>query len=221
MMKFDKAVIIVGQGEVHEALLKQMAPHYPLIALDGGVKKLVSLGLEADVIIGDMDSCPDDLKAKLADKIIPLSEQDSNDLEKALYSLDAPLFIGFGLLGGRFDQVMANLHGLVKYQLQKKLIMISPYEILCCVKGAVRLSLPAGIGCAILPIKPICFAQSSGLRWPIDGLRLEIGQLISSSNHCEETPISLTPCDEDKDIPYLISCDSAVADDIISYFLGI
>ena len=221
MMKFDKAVIIVGQGEVHEALLKQMAPHYPLIALDGGVKKLVSLGLEADLIIGDMDSCPDDLKAKLADKIIPLSEQDSNDLEKALYSLDAPLFIGFGLLGGRFDQVMANLHGLVKYQLQEKLIMISPYEILCCVKGAVRLSLPAGIGCAILPIKPICFAQSSGLRWPIDGLRLEIGQLISSSNHCEETPISLTPCDEDKDIPYLISCDSAAADDIISYFLGI
>ena len=219
-MKFDKAVIVVGQGEVNDALLKQMAPHYPLVALDGGVQKILSLGLEADVIIGDMDSCPNDLKAGLSDKIIALSEQDSNDLEKALYTIEAPLFIGFGLFGGRFDQVMANLHGLVKYRPSKMLIMISPYEILCCVKGAVKIGLPTDIDCSILPIQPIRFAHSSGLRWPIDGLRLAIGECVSSSNHCEATELSLTPCDEDSDIPYLISCYIKAVDDIIRYCLA-
>lgn len=218
MMIFDKPVILVGQGEINEALLCDMARHYPLIALDGGMGKIKALGLDADVIIGDMDSYAPDLADDISAQILKIDEQDSNDFEKALYTIQAPLYMGFGLLGGRFDQVMANLHGLVKYQTQKKLIIISPYEILCCVRGAVALSLPADCACAVLPIEPISFTSSSGLRYPIDGLRLEMGSLISSSNHIDGTHLSLVPVDEDLETPFLISCAPEALEDMLTYF---
>lgn len=217
MIKFDKPVILVGQGEVHERLLRAMARDYPLIALDGGLQKIKALGLDADVIIGDMDSCAPDLSSKSGAKILHIDEQDSNDFEKALYSIEAPYFIGFGLLGGRFDQVMANLHGLVKYLARKRTILISPYEILCCVKGAVEISLSADCACAVLPIEPISFKSSSGLRYPIDGLRLEMGSLISSSNHIDGQHLSLIPDDEDSEKPYFVSCAVEAIDDILTY----
>ena len=216
MMIFDRPVILVGHGEVDETRLVDMARHYPLIALDGGFRHLKALGLDADVIIGDMDSCAD---AEIAEdtEILKLDEQDSNDFEKALYSVEAPYFIGFGLLGGRLDQVMANLHGLVKYQAHKKIILISPYEVLCCLKGAVEIDLRADCACAILPIEPICFKASSGLRYPIDGLLLKMGEMISSSNHLENRNLSLIPIQEDLAKPYLISCAPEALDDMLTY----
>ena len=216
-MIFDKPVILVGQGEINEARLCDMARHYPLIALDGGMGKIKALGLEADVIIGDMDSYAPDLAEDISAQILKIDEQDSNDFEKALYAIQAPLFMGFGLLGGRFDQVMANLHGLVKYQAHKKIILISPYEVLCCLKGAVEIDLRADCACAILPIEPICFKASSGLRYPIDGLLLKMGEMISSSNHLENRNLSLIPIQEDLAKPYLISCAPEALDDMLTY----
>ena len=222
MIRFDKAVILVGQGEVNEAVLTDVARHYPIVALDGGVRKLNALGLQADIIIGDMDSCPPDIKAEWAqNKMIVIEEQDSNDFEKALYSIEAPLFFGFGLLGGRFDQLMASIHALVKYQAHKKLIMVSPYEVLWCVKGDITISLPADCACAILPIEPLTFAASSGLRWPIEGMCLEIGSLISSSNQMISHQLTLSPCADDLDKAYLISCDVKGLDDVMRYYLSL
>ena len=217
MMQFDKAVILVGQGEVNESRLTDMARHHPIIALDGGLQKLERLGLEAEWVIGDMDSIPQKLASNYADKMIKIDEQDSNDFEKALYAIKAPLFIGFGLLGGRFDQVMATLHGMIKYHLRKKLMIVSAYEVLICVMGQVKITLPADCACAILPIRPISFSSSSGLRWPVDGLRLEIGGTISSSNHLIGTELVLVPDDQDMQTPYLISCAPIAIDSLMRY----
>ena len=44
-----------------------------------------------------------------------IAEQDTTDLEKCLYSVEAPLFIGLGFLGGRIDHHLAAMNALVKY----------------------------------------------------------------------------------------------------------
>ena len=55
-MQNMKLALIVGQGEVNQPLLNDMAPNLPLVALDGAAHMLRETGLSADVIIGDFDS---------------------------------------------------------------------------------------------------------------------------------------------------------------------
>ena len=44
-----------------------------------------------------------------------VGEQETTDLEKCLYSVEAPLFLGVGFLGGRVDHQLAAMNALVKY----------------------------------------------------------------------------------------------------------
>ena len=67
-------------------------------------------------VIGDMDSLRGSGRLRAAGvAIFEVGEQDTTDLEKCLYSVEAPLYIGLGFLGGRIDHHLAAMNALVKY----------------------------------------------------------------------------------------------------------
>ena len=87
-----------------------------LIAVDGGAKHLLSLGLEADLLIGDLDSiAAADLaslkKAQVEIQSFP-SEKDQSDLELALLAAQKRgaenIFVLAGL-GRRWDHSLVNI----------------------------------------------------------------------------------------------------------------
>ncbi|MBQ2482796.1 MAG: thiamine diphosphokinase, partial [Bacteroidales bacterium] len=56
---------------------------HTVISCDGAILSLLKNGMDADYIVGDMDTLPKKWQAKLKDKIYKESEQDFNDQTKA------------------------------------------------------------------------------------------------------------------------------------------
>lgn len=202
----DKSVLIIGQGEVNESVLHQFAAHLPLIALDGAADFLAAYGLQAEMVIGDMDSLQKTPDAAQHDKAayVQLDEQDSNDFEKALYHLAPSSVLGIGLFGKRFDQSMANLHVMAKYQNQTRIIAVTNDEIITMHKGPVKLASEAGGLVAVIPLAPMRFASSTNLGYALSGLALGFGEMISSSNHATASQIEIVPEAESASISYAV-----------------
>ena len=55
-----------------------------IIACDGAINNLDCIGITPDYIIGDLDSLEDKYKLKYSDRLIKVSEQETNDLTKAM-----------------------------------------------------------------------------------------------------------------------------------------
>ena len=202
---YDKTkALIVGQGEVNEAMLHHFASRLSVIALDGAAHFLTAQKIAPDVIIGDMDSLADKPFALGDAKQIQITEQDSNDFEKALYHLAPKQAVGIGLFGKRFDQAMANLHVMAKYHHQSKIIAVTNDEIITIHKGESQLAAKADGLVAIIPLAPMAFTQSTGLLYPLDGLTLGFGAMISSSNQATKSRITITPESASAEVAYAL-----------------
>lgn len=200
-------VAIVGNGEINEAALRLLPDNCPLIALDGAYPWLASRGFDVSHIIGDMDSIsPEDLAhARQAGISIHKSDdQECNDFEKAVAAFSAPMMLGFGLFGGRFDHMMASLHVMAKYHHSQMIGVITNHEIISLHTGAVTLGAKPGDLVAILPLAPMMFQASKGLAYPLDGLALATGSMISSSNQATDTEIHIAPAPDDADTPFAV-----------------
>jgi thiamine pyrophosphokinase len=87
-----------------------------LVAADGGLDHLLALGVTPDVVIGDLDSTAEGvvtrLKEQEVDVLVRPQMKDESDLELALqHAVDhhEGEIILLGALGGRLDQLLANL----------------------------------------------------------------------------------------------------------------
>jgi len=87
-----------------------------LIAADGGARHALALGLTPHVLIGDLDSLDADQQTRLRAAgtrfIVHPPAKDETDLELALlYAVeqDADPIVVLGALGGRLDQMLANV----------------------------------------------------------------------------------------------------------------
>lgn len=219
-MKFDHPVILVGGGDCHFSLLQKMISHYPGIAVDGGIRHFAKCQHLADLHIGDMDSSPAGMSSQFAKDSLIVSEQDSTDFEKALYSIDAPLFISFGFAGGRFDHQISALHIMQKYHKEKAVILVTNTDIIWFETGAITLDLSHSHHCAILPFSDMKFAHSSGLAWPVDNHALGFGHALSSSNSLIEDRLMLQPEAGYEDVPYCLSADVALLPHLLAIKAG-
>ena len=90
-----------------------------LVAADGGANYAPALGLEPDLIIGDLDSVkPSILRRFTKTGIIRVRRQDNTDMEKALDYLrghDVGRVFLLGATGRRMDMTLANLTVIWRY----------------------------------------------------------------------------------------------------------
>ncbi|MEK7633494.1 MAG: thiamine diphosphokinase [Patescibacteria group bacterium] len=101
-----------------------------LIASDGGVKHILKLGLIPNIVIGDFDSTPKNMRSAPTLITYP-TEKDATDFELATdYCLEKKFqeIIIFGFLGDRIDHLLANIFLLTKIQTENKSIKIKIIE---------------------------------------------------------------------------------------------
>lgn len=180
ILTYETPVILVGAAPVPVGPdLAALPGDWPLVAADGGVNALLDLGRRPEMVIGDMDSAsalPDDLPR------MALGGQDDTDLQKCLARIETPLLIGLGFLDGRFDHGLSAIHALMMLDHERPVILVGTHDVLLRVRSDVSFCAEPGQRVSIWPLGRQCFGVSQGLRWQLDGLTMEAGSLIGTSN---------------------------------------
>lgn len=116
-----KTCVIVASGELGNATFLQQYLDGFVIFVDGGLNYVDALGVEPDLIIGDMDSFKGDLSAYRCKVIVHDTQKDDTDTGLAVkYALengynDIVLIAG---TGGRLDHTFANIQ-IMAYAAEK------------------------------------------------------------------------------------------------------
>ena len=175
-------VTILGAGgpdpaDIDEALA--LAP--VLVAADGGAVFAAKAGKLPEAVIGDFDSVPTDLLARLpADRLHRIDDQVDTDFEKCLARIAAPLMLAVGFTGDRLDHELAAYSALLRFP-AKRCVILGPRDLVFLAPPVLTLDLEIGSRFALYPMVPVT-GRSRGLLWPIDGLDFAPGGRLGTSN---------------------------------------
>ncbi len=191
ILSFFEPVIIIGGGPVSPddvALVQQFASK--TIAADSGVDRADALGLDVFAVLGDMDSVsPGGLRDNVG-KTTRISEQDTTDFEKCIYSSEAPVYLCIGVLEGRMDHQLAALNVLAKYP-DRKIILIGPQDITLLCPTDFAVELPIGTRFSLFPLGEVSGVCSNGLAWEMEGLDMNSSGKIATSNRTRTPQVDI------------------------------
>jgi thiamine pyrophosphokinase len=168
-----------------------VSPEDTLIAVDGGLRHLVALGLSPTLIIGDLDSADPELVRKFKNQNVEIrrfpAKKDQTDLELAL---DAAIDMGpakivvVGALGGRIDQTLGNIFLLTKPELARiNIRLMDGNQELFLIRESAQLQGQPGQRVSLLPLQgPVEGVRTEGLKYPLDNETLYPDQTRGISN---------------------------------------
>lgn len=173
---YSEYIAVVANGEFprEPLLIQYLSNSSMVIACDGAINNLAEHHIIANYVIGDGDSANSVATKSALNPYILITEQNSNDLTKALkfaleLQLNLPIII-FGATGLREDHNLANIALLMQYhqQLSSEIIMLSDYgyfkpcnigqNIISCIKGQ-QISL--------FSFNPETIINCQELKWPL------------------------------------------------------
>lgn len=188
---FPRGVTLIGGGAVDRAgfeAARARAPH--VVAADGGANVLREWGETPEAVIGDMDSIRDLDFWRGRTRLLPLAEQETTDLEKCLHATAAPVHVGVGFLGRRFDHTLAAAHVLLR-RAEKRVVLIGEDDLAFLAPTRWRARLAPGARVSVYPLRPVTGLASEGLVWPLDGLALAAGERIGTSNRAAAETVAV------------------------------
>lgn len=193
IVQSQEIVTLLGASKVLPALLREsmvLAPR--LVAADGGAVQAIAQGLTPDAVIGDLDSLPDETRARIpADRLHRMAEQESTDFDKAIRNIDAPLILAVGFTGQRLDHELAVYNALVR-NLDRRVIVVGEHDICFHLSTEIQLRLPVGCRVSLFPMADVRCA-STGLRWATDHIRFSPSGRVGTSNSAAQSVVILRP----------------------------
>lgn len=162
-----------------------------VVAADDGASTALAFGFCPDLVIGDLDSIQPATLAQLAQAGVPIEthprDKDATDgqlaIERALEVGPSTLWL-LGFLGGpRLDQLLANVLLLTRVH-TPAVLMDERNECLLLASDA-EYTWPAEAGevVSLLPLSgDVSGVRTHGLRWPLRGETLRLGDTRGVSN---------------------------------------
>jgi thiamine pyrophosphokinase len=196
LVVFEGPVAIVGGGAVDPALLRELAARgVALVGADGGADAIGDAGLLPAAIIGDLDSLRDRAAWEKRTRVIHMPDQITTDFQKAIRATSAPVTLALGMTGKRLDHTLAALSAVLQYAPSRRLLLVDEVDVALAVVGSIRFPAGPRERVSIHPMLPIRFSHSTGLFYPMDGLLLEPGGLIGTSNEGVGGSVEVVPDD--------------------------
>ncbi|KUJ79890.1 thiamine diphosphokinase [Ruegeria profundi] len=182
IVRSDEPIALIGGGQLGpDDLNLTLIRVNTVVAADRGAVPVMDSGLMPDAVIGDFDSLDGAYRDRIpADRLFPISEQESTDFDKTLRNVVAPLVLGVGFLGGRLDHQLAVLNSLVRLP-DRPCILLGEREVVFHAPPRIELNLTPGDVVSLFPFQTVT-GRSRGLEWPIDELVLEPTGRVGTSN---------------------------------------
>lgn len=188
-----RAVIFVnGRVDDYAALARWLLPDDLLIGADGGTRHILALGLQPQLVVGDLDSLPAATVQELTARGVAVErhpmDKDQTDLELAIEcALRQPVteVVLAGALGGRLDQTLANLLILAQRAWPLPLRIVEGDQEASVVRGPGRVVLHGVVGSTVsaIPLSPeVTGITYTGLQYPLHGASLRLGSTRGVSN---------------------------------------
>ena len=173
----DKCVILAdGAFPVHEIPLRYLRNSEHVICCDGSAGSLLKTGIEPEAIVGDLDSLSDEIARRYSDRLFRDDDEETNDLTKAVnWCINKgykPIVI-LGATGKREDHTLGNISLLAEYAKKIDVIMNTDTGIFSPHLKSCTISSFQGQQISIFSINPETQITSSGLRYKLDGLKLQ------------------------------------------------
>ncbi len=174
----DYAVIVAnGDYPTNEIPLAYIKKANYIVCCDGATNELVAHGIEPNAIVGDCDSISQENRERFANIIHHISEQETNDLTKAVnFCIQQKIknIVIVGATGKREDHTIGNISLLANYLNKDKSLnikMITDFGIFVALQGKNTICSPPRLQVSIFSIDqtPI---SSYGLRYPLKELVL-------------------------------------------------
>lgn len=154
-----------------------------IIAADGAAIWAAKHGIHAHLICGDFDSSdPEKLRALHPEaEIIPLKDQNTGDLEKAVtlaIARGATSITILGGTGGRLDHLLANIAVLVKFHVDVPIVFEDPPLSALALSNnlpPLKLETKAGATISLIALTSETFVSTKGLKWELENQKLQLG----------------------------------------------
>lgn len=163
-----------------------------VIAADGGTRIAWLYGRPPDVVIGDMDSLSEKELSRLendgAELVRYPPEKDETDLELALlYAAEQAIswIRIIGAIGGRFDQMLANVYLLSLPELEGcDVAIVARNQIISLLRpGSHQLEGKIGDTVSLIPVAcDVSGIRTEGMKYPLKGEILAFGPARGISN---------------------------------------
>ena len=187
------SVLIFANGDIPE--VEWIRPYLEapvlVIAADGGSRHLLRLDHIPDVLIGDLDSLPQEAQAWRDDDGVTVNvyphDKNETDLELALLhtvSFYEDDILIFGALGGRLDQTLANIMLLAHPALDGRQVeLVTENQRAWLVTEQTEVKGEVGDRISLIPIGgDVLVQETSELRWSLTNEVLSVGPALGVSN---------------------------------------
>ncbi len=186
-----KTVILAnGAFPTHPVPLARLQEADLIVCCDGAAEKLVANGLEPGIIIGDLDSVSPELKKKYKKIIVQDSDQETNDLTKAVnWCLTSGIreVAILGATGIREDHTLGNISLLADYSSRIDAVILTDTGSFRVYDRRVTIATKPGQQVSLFSIDPSLKVTSAGLKYPLDNLKLHSwwrGTLNEAAGDC-------------------------------------
>ncbi|MGA9363487.1 MAG: thiamine diphosphokinase [Bacteroidota bacterium] len=162
-----------------------------VVCADGGTRHALRLGIQPDVVIGDLDSLSTRMRRHLNQaKIIESANQNQTDLEKAIVYLlkrKSKSITVLGATGKRIDQTLANMALLAKYQSRVNLTLVDSTGEIHIVRSRMSFRAKPGATVSLLALGKGVRVTTRGLRYALKNEVLEFGSRGVSNEVIDST----------------------------------
>lgn len=188
--------VILCDGDIPDRgqILSELKDTDLFIAADGGANRADELNLNPDIITGDFDSYIVTGKEKAT--VIKNSDQETNDLEKALsiaLKNNSTHVIVLGATGKRVDHTMKNLSVLLQFTDKFRQISFKDrYSTIKIIKSPFKEEYPLHSSLSLIPLSgEVTGITTRGLLYPLQNESLKNGVRDGTSNETVEKIVEI------------------------------
>lgn len=182
-------LVVAGGASLPRDVLDDLPTDAYVIAADSGLDRADEIGIEVDLVVGDMDS----VESSLDDHIVEVhpSDKDHTDLELALVAAskrDPERIVVVGGHGGRLDHLLANAALLcARWLANHQIEWITDHTRATVLHTGGRIHGDPGDIVTLLAMGGDALGvKTDGLRWELESETLDAGETRGVSNILEK-----------------------------------